>query len=66
MAECKIHNDASVDISADGHLLVALLPAPRPTGHQPLSSAPAGQTVGKANTTNYSATSLLWTFESNP
>ncbi|XP_053600110.1 uncharacterized protein LOC128669361 [Plodia interpunctella] len=26
---CKIHNDASIDISKDGRLLVALLPVPR-------------------------------------
>lgn len=27
--ECKIHNDASVDVSNDGHLLVTLLPSGR-------------------------------------
>lgn len=27
--KCKIHNDASIDISRDGRLLVALLPAQR-------------------------------------
>lgn len=26
---CRIHNDASIDISKDGRLLVALLPVPR-------------------------------------
>jgi activator-of-BECN1-regulated-autophagy protein 1 len=26
VAECKIHNDASVDVSNDGRLLVTLLP----------------------------------------
>lgn len=29
VAECKIHNDASVDVSNDGHLLVTLLPSGR-------------------------------------
>ncbi|KDR15571.1 uncharacterized protein LOC110833496 isoform X2 [Zootermopsis nevadensis] len=29
VAECKIHNDASVDVSNDGHLLVTLLPTGR-------------------------------------
>jgi activator-of-BECN1-regulated-autophagy protein 1 len=28
-AECKIHNDASVDVSNDGRLLVTLLPTGR-------------------------------------
>lgn len=27
--KCRIHNDASIDISKDGRLLVALLPVPR-------------------------------------
>lgn len=29
VAECKIHNDASVDVSNDGRLLVTLLPTGR-------------------------------------
>lgn len=29
VAECKIHNDASVDVSNDGCLLVTLLPTGR-------------------------------------
>lgn len=29
VSECKIHNDASVDVSKDGKLLVTLLPAAR-------------------------------------
>lgn len=29
VGECKIHNDASVDLSKDGRLLVALLPSGR-------------------------------------
>lgn len=27
VSDCKIHNDASVDISQDGNLLVTLLPS---------------------------------------
>lgn len=27
VSECKIHNDASVDISSDGTILVTLLPS---------------------------------------
>lgn len=27
VAECRVHNDASIDISKDGKLLVALLPS---------------------------------------
>ncbi|KAF4525630.1 hypothetical protein B566_EDAN001229 [Ephemera danica] len=36
VANCRINNDASVAISRDGRLLVALVPSPRPGGHSKL------------------------------
>jgi activator-of-BECN1-regulated-autophagy protein 1 len=36
VASCRINNDASVDVSRDGRLLVALVPSPRPGGHSKL------------------------------
>ncbi|KAK3927156.1 Activating molecule in BECN1-regulated autophagy protein 1 [Frankliniella fusca] len=61
VAECKIHNDASVDISADGHLLVALLPAPRPTANPYLPTSPPGQTIGVYSLVWDSLGQLLYT-----
>lgn len=61
VGECKIHNDASVDISADGCLLVALLPAPRPAAHSYVTSAPPGQTVGVYSLVWESLGQLLYT-----
>ncbi|XP_052126154.1 uncharacterized protein LOC113217532 isoform X1 [Frankliniella occidentalis] len=61
VAECKIHNDASVDISADGHLLVALLPAPRPTANPYVPTSPPGQTIGVYSLVWDSLGQLLYT-----
>lgn len=61
VSECKIHNDASVDISSDGHLLVALLPTPRPSGHPQIPPTTPAQTIGVYSLVWESLGQLLYT-----
>ncbi|XP_034236093.1 uncharacterized protein LOC117642241 isoform X2 [Thrips palmi] len=61
VSECKIHNDASVDISSDGHLLVALLPTARPSGHPQILPTTPAQTIGVYSLVWESLGQLLYT-----
>lgn len=60
VSECKIHNDASVDISSDGHLLVALLPTPRPSGHPQILPTTPAQTIGRYTMNSCNNLIAIW------